>query len=320
MTNSKFLLTSLLLVGLLFTTTGATCMPRRAVTETKLPTVFQTPPDITQLAEAINRTKAIQQLQSNSVTIRAQDIPTLTANMVWERPRRFRLTGGVSRLTGTDFDLGSNEEVFWMATRHGPSPSLYFARHDQFATQIDRQVLPVSPDWLVEAMGIVEIDPYAIVQTPQQRTDGMWEIETTTQSQIGQYRRTLVVDPTHALVRQVILRDPSGRLLASSTLSDHQYYSMIQTALPQKVKVQLVPTGGPPLILDIDIGSYAINDTQGNDPNRWTIPNPAGYTVHDLVQLNNGMSNASQPPQYQPPTPTYPQAAYRGVTEWEDYR
>ncbi len=84
--------------------------------------------------------------------------------------------------------------------------------------------------------------------------------------------------------------------------------------------MQLVPTGGPPLILDIDIGFYTINDTQGQDPDRWTIPNPAGYTVHDLVQMNNGGQNAVQPPQYQPPAPAYPQAAYRTIDGWDNYR
>ncbi len=230
------MLQSFWLILFLMVTTGATCMPRKPFNENKLQPVFTSVPDTTQLIEAINRTRAIQQLQSTSVTIRIPDLPTLSAKMAWERPRRFRMTGGVSKLTGTDFDLGSNEELFWMATRHGPSPSLYFARHDQFASQMDRQVLPVSPDWLVEAMGIIEIDPYSIIQTPQQRTDGMWEIETTVPSQLGQYRRTLVVDPTYALVRQVILRDPSGRLLASSTQSNHVKDPIAQVRCPIKSK------------------------------------------------------------------------------------
>ncbi len=105
--------------------------------------------------------------------------------MVWERPRRFRMTGGVSRMTGTEFDLGSNDELFWMATRHGPSPTLYYARHDEFAVQMDRQILPVSPEWLVEAMGIVELDPGTLLGTPRTGADGLVEIESTVASPLA---------------------------------------------------------------------------------------------------------------------------------------
>jgi hypothetical protein len=172
------------------------------------------------------------------------------------------MTGGLSRLTGTDFDLGSNDDLFWMATRHGPSPTLYFARHDQFESQMNRQVLPVSPDWLVEAMGIVELDPATVTETPNMRADGMLEVQSLINSQIGSYRRTLVVDPKYATVRQVILRDPSGRMLATSTLSNHQHYPALQVSLPHRVQVQLMPVGAEPLDLDVVISFYSLNDNQ----------------------------------------------------------
>jgi hypothetical protein len=300
-------------LSLLFCTTGATCIPKRPISEFQPPQVFSAPPDIVQIAEVINRNRAIQQLESNAVTVRLPDLPALTARMIWERPRRFRMTGGLSRITGTDFDLGSNDEMFWMATRHGPSPSLYYARHDQFAMQLERQILPVSPEWLIEALGIVELDPATVIGTPAIRADGMMEVESTMVSPIGHYRRTLIVDPKSAIVRQVLLRDPSGRLLATSTLSNHRYYSSIQTSLPQQIQAQLIPTGGPPMNLQVDIGFYTINNNQGQDPERWTPPNTAGYSLIDLVQLNSGQPLSMRVPEYQPAAPGFPQVSYRGV-------
>lgn len=306
-----------LLLGL-WMTAGATCHQKRALTEFQPPEVFRAPPDIQQLAEVINRNRSIQQLESNAVTVRTPGIPTLSARILWERPRRFRMTGGLSRLTGTDFDLGSNDDLFWMATRHGPSPTLYFARHDQFDSQMNRQVLPVSPDWLVEAMGIVELDPATVTETPNMRADGMLEVQSLINSQIGSYRRTLVIDPKYATVRQVILRDPSGRMLATSTLSNHQHYPALQVSLPHRVQVQLMPVGAEPLDLDVVVSFYSLNDNQGTDPQRWTIPDTAGYTVVDLVQINASHSNQLPPsaiqfPQYQQAQPPVPKTSYRGV-------
>lgn len=302
------------LMGLVFTTGGATCVPKRPISEFQPPNVFTAPPDIQQIAEVLNRSRAIQQLQSNAVTIRVPGAPVLSARMVWERPRRFRMTGGVSLVTGTVFDLGSNDEVFWMATRHGPSPTLYYARHDQFATQMERQILPVSPEWLIEALGIIELDPSTVIGTPSIQADGQMEIESTLASPIGQYRRTITVDPKSAVVRRVLLRDPTGRLLATSILSDHEYYSAIRSSLPRRIQAQLIPTGSSPMDLRIDVGSYSLNNNQGQDPERWTPPNSAGYTVYDLVQLNGGQPLSVRSPEYQPAALGVPQVSYRGVS------
>jgi len=315
----KFRVSVCILLGF-WMTAGATCYQKRTVTDFQPPEVFRTLPDVQQLAEVINRNRGIQQLESNAVSVRTPGIPTLSSRILWERPRRFRMTGGLSRLTGTDFDLGSNDDMFWMATRHGPSPTLYFARHDQFESQMNRQVLPVSPDWLIEAMGIVELDPALVVQTPTTRSDGMLEVESLMNSQIGAYRRTLVIDPKFATVRQVILRDPSGRMLATSTLSNHQHYPALQVSLPHHVQVQLLPVGAEPLDLDVVISFYTLNDNQGTDPDRWTVPNTAGYTVIDLVQMNANQANALPPsavqfPQYQYAQPPVPKTSYRGVGE-----
>ncbi len=303
-----------------FVSSGATCIPRRSLNEFQPPVLFQSPPDLVQLTEAINRTRTVHQLQSNAVTVRIPNIPTLAAKIVWERPRRFRMTGGLSRMTGTDFDIGSNDDMFWMASRHGNPPSLYYAHHDQFATQIDRQILPVSPEWLIEAMGIIEIDPTTVIGTPRSLADGLIEIESTIPSPIGQYRRTLHIDPKLGLVRQILLRDPSGRLLGSSLLSNHQFYQAIQASLPHKAKIQLIPSGSPPMSLEVDIGFYTVNDNQGDDPERWTAPSPAGYTLVDLVQLNGGQPNAIRPPEYQPAPFAVPQTSYRGVMGMDSLR
>jgi hypothetical protein len=310
-------LTTLATVALLFVSSGATCIPKRPISAFAPPTLFQGAPDVQQLLEAINRSRAIVQLQSNAVTIDAEGIPKLSAKMVWERPKRFRMTGGLSSLTGTEFDLGSNDEYFWMSTRRGPSPTVFYARHDQFAAQVDRQILPVSPEWLIEALGVVELDPNTIIGTPHALADGQIEIKSTMESPIGPYRRTIVVDPKSAVIRRVMLQDPSERLIATSSLSNHQYYSSVQVSLPRNVQAQLIPIGGPPIDLTLDVGYYTINDNQGQDPARWAFPDTRGYQAFDLAQRNAGNPFPVRPPEYQPAMPGIPNVSYRGVTGME---
>lgn len=302
----------LLVVTILFSSSGATCIRRNTASDFQTPLLFQSPPSIQQLADAINRTKGIQQLQSTSVSVRMAGIPSLKAHMAWERPSNFRLRGGITSWTGTDLDLGSNAESFWMAVRQGPVPSLYYASHAMFDQQLNRQQLPVSPLWLVEAMGVIEFDPFALTSQPQTRSDGMLELTTTVPSAAGSFIRTLVVDPKYGTVKQVVLRDPTGRLLASSLMSNHKYYDSVQCSLPHLMQIQLVPSGGPPLDLAVEVGFYGVNSLEGNDPTRFTMPDARGYQAIDLIQLNLGNASANIPPSPQPVQMMQPTANYRG--------
>ncbi len=325
--KSLGLCTRLLFLGLMvLCSTGATCIRRRPIQEFTPPVAFDSAPTLEQLCQVVNRSQRIQQLQSNAVTIRAPEVPPLTATMAWQRQRSFRVRAGVSRLTGNDMDLGSNDQVFWMATRHGPAPQLYYAQHEQFDAQLSRQILPVSPLWLVEAMGVIEIDPYSVLGAPQMRADGMLEIQTAQASPAGQYLRTIVIEPKYGYVRQVLLRDPSGRLLANANLSDHEYYESVEYSLPRKIQVQLTPSGGPPINLELEVGYYAINSLEGNDPDRFTMPDFRGYQAIDLARVNGmslgplPMDSGTVPAAYVPnpypnnvaPSNGYPATSYRG--------
>jgi hypothetical protein len=176
-------------------------------------------------------------------------------------------------------------------------------------------MLPVSPMWLVEALGVIALDPYQMIQAPVTRADGMLEITTKVESPIGIYLRTLVVDPQFAFTKQIFLRDPSGRLVAIAQQSKHEYYASVQTSLPHQIKVQLIPALDPPIELDVTIDSYVVNGMTGAPSSQFTFPNTNGYSVTNLIDLNNGMSSGAAPPQVAPPQP-YPRSTYRGVP-WE---
>ena len=149
-------------------------MPRRSIPEFQPKPIFTSDPTREQLADVINRSRNVQSLQSNSVTVNVNNERTINTNLTWAREKRFRMTASVAGVAGVD--IGSNDEVFWMAIRGGLTKEMYYARHVEFESQIERPVLPVSPIWLIQAMGICEIDLYRLVQEPVRRADGMIEL------------------------------------------------------------------------------------------------------------------------------------------------
>ncbi len=290
-------------------------MPKRTIPEFQPQPLFTTTPSTDQIIEALNRSRAIESLQSNFVTVNPNKMRNLDATLVWQRERRFKMAGGISRMLGNNFEVGSNDNWFWMAIRDGMNPQLYFAQHAEFDAQANRRILPVSPLWIVEAMGVIAVDPYQLMGQPVARPDGMLELNSMVPAPTGTYTRTLVVDPKYGFSRQVILRDPTGRLVATANQLEHQYYPSISMALPHHVIIQLTPALDPPTEIDIKVGQYAINLLDTNQTNGYDLPNPAGYEVVNLVQFNQGVPQAVTPVQVTPPNAS-PDTNYRGVA-WD---
>jgi len=284
-------------------------MPRRSIPEFQPKPLFTSAPTLNQLTEAINRSRNVQSLQSNSVTVNVNNERTINTNVTWAREKRFRMTASVAGVAGVD--IGSNDDEFWMTIRAGLTKDMFYARHIEFDSQPNRPVLPVSPVWLIQAMGVCDIDIIKVIQDPVTRADSMVELTTQEPSPIGIFTRTLVVDPKFGYSRQVFLRDPSGRLVANATQSKHEYYSSIQSCLPHLVKVQLMPAGSDVLELEISIASYVVNSLAADNMTQFQLPSTNGYKVINLGQIG---PQAITPQQVAPPQAGYPQNSFRGVS------
>jgi len=300
----------------LFCATGATCIPKRQLNEFKPVPMFTTPPTLQQLAEALNRTSLVQSLQSNSVSVRVNNETTLNSTLTWMRERNFRMTASVAGFRG--LDLGSNQEAFWMTIRIGMTPNLFYATHNDFDSQTVRRILPVSPLWLIEALGVTSFDPSTLTQEPVAQADGMIQLTTSVQSAIGPFQRIQVVDPKYGFTRQVFLKDPTGRLVAQAQQSNHEFYSEIQASLPHQVKIQLIPVMDPPIELDISIGSYVLNGMSGNNGSQFAFPNTNGFQLINIAEPLGGTSNSplpvAPPPVAVPMNPSY-HSSLRGVPQ-----
>ncbi|MGH7127554.1 MAG: hypothetical protein ACREIV_03230, partial [Planctomycetaceae bacterium] len=81
----------------------------------------------------------------------------LDAQIAVEAPRNFRLRA--RSFAGDEADFGSNSERFWFWIRHTRPKRVFTARHEEADRAIARLPIPLRPDWLMEVLGVVPIDP-----------------------------------------------------------------------------------------------------------------------------------------------------------------
>lgn len=281
-----------------FVSGGATCAKRRPVAEFALPVAFTQTPTLQQLIDHTNRSLAIQRIESNTLTITSPGLTgQLNGNLQWERPHNFNLQAYMgSRVLGTVLAAGSNRDIFWLQSQMPPPPTLYYARHDEFEAQLGpRRILPVSPLWLREALGIVEFDPTFEHEGPLVRSDNKLEVRSLIPSPRGPYHRVVIFSPNTLAVEETRLYDQSRKLVASAQQSEHEYFSAIPASLPHKVIVELIPDDGNTLSFTIDIGFYLLNQTANAQSNAFTLPDPTGLSTVDLVQANAQMGQPTVP-------------------------
>jgi hypothetical protein len=266
--------------------------------------VFQTHPTLEQIIDYVNSgTSRVQQLQTTGAQLSSDGMMvSLRANIALERPKRFRLQAG---LTGPEIDIGSNEEVFWFWAKRGDPAAIYFCRHDQFQYAAAQQILPVQPDWIAEALGLVYFDPTLDHRGPFPRGADQLEIHTIIPTREGNLTKITVLDAQHAWVLQQQIYDSQRQLIASAIASQHRYDPIAGVSLPRQVDIQLPPAQ---LSFRIQVSDYLVNQLNGNPQQLWAMPQIEGYPLVDLAGPNAFPSDP-RPANYPSPPMQYPSSA-----------
>ncbi len=247
------------------------------------PRVLPTAPTLNQVIDAVQRqTVSVQSLRTDDATLQLPGAPPLRATLVLERPRRLRLQGG-TLITGAELDVGINDELFWLWMRQNPDPYIYFCRHEQFCDSAARNLLPVEPQWLLSALGLVTFDPEGEHAGPYTGPKGTLEIRSRQQSACGPLYRVVVIDAASALVLQQHLYNEQGLRLASAVASGHRRDPASGVWLPGKVEIS---APGTQLNLSIDLGHVRVNEPIALANQPWTMPSVPGWTPLDLADPN----------------------------------
>lgn len=278
------------------------------------PTVLTAAPSLADVTAAVNRTSSIRQLASNaaSVDVTSQPgIPTLNATINLQRDRQFRLQAKLPIVLGSGLDMGSNDQVFWFEVPEGMKQVLYYAGHEAYAQQLNRAILPVDPTFVMDALGLAQIDPATVIAGPVVRADGKLEIRSNIASPSGSYQRVYMIDADAGYVTDQFVYSPSGQLIAYASASNPRFYEAEQCVLPHSVELTLTPAVGPPISMRIDVGMYVTNQLLSNDPSLFVMPQSASKAV-DLTTLSVPANIA--PASYQQAGPIGP-LPYRGLVE-----
>jgi hypothetical protein len=280
------------------------------------PEVLGESPRLDEVIHVINNnTDRVAQLQTENATLKVPGIPTLRANLAFERPRNFRLRAELFQFTGQELDLGSNDELFWFWVRRDVQPAVYFARHDQFAVSPARQLVPVEPTRLAEALGLVRLDPQGRHQGPIPSGSQQFEIRSNLPSPRGDLLRVLKIDDKYGWILEQQLFDANGELLLSATADKHRYYRQDQVSLPHHVRVQVTPGRPTQMAFDVEISSYFINRLYGESTNLWTLPQIDGYRLVDIGRPDFRFPSPNEAAGDSPPTrpATYGPSGYQPV-------
>ena len=284
----------LLIAGLLFCTTGASCTRTMrspfAAWQPPAPQVLMTGSSLEQVIAAVNANAArIQSIQTNNASITVPGmpgIPLLGGKIAAQRPGRFHLVAGTA-LTGDEVDMGSNDDHFWFWVKRNEPPAMFYARHDQFAGSAAQQLMPIEPQWLLDAIGFAEFRPGDVHNGPRPLGNGKVEIDSVMQTRTGQLTKRTVVDATRALVLEQHVYDARGTLVASAVAKKHRYYEKLNINLPEDVTIRIPASD---LSLSIAMGSVEVN-TLGENPQLWAMPSKPGTPLTDLgaTQANAAM-------------------------------
>ena len=235
---------------------GASCPRRLASPGDISPAIFAQPPSGAEIVAAINANGSqVQRLQAHGAKLNVPNAPALKTSLALERPMRFRMRAGLG-LTGTELDLGSNEELFWLWAKRNEPAGIFFARHGEFSHSAANRVLPIPPQWLIETLGIVQVDPTSRIDGPYIRGAGRLEIRATTDSPNGVLTKVFVVDERSGVLLEQHVYDGAGQLLASAIQSNHTYDSNFNVTLPRQIDIQLPPAQ---MAFSLSVDNYTIN-------------------------------------------------------------
>jgi hypothetical protein len=220
-------------------------------------------------------------LEADAVQLTAPGAPSLKASLALELPRRLRLRGDF--LMSREIDIGSNDDVFWIWAKSGVRALLY-ARHDEYGQSAMSRVLPVDPQWLIEALGIVSFDPAGQHAGPYAHGPDQMELHSQFLSATGErLTRVTVIHAVYGWVTEQQIRNEAGQVLAEARASRHRYYPEVDATLPDVVDVQIGPGTPSQMNFRVDIGGYRVNTLSAPPQDLWVMPTVEGYPHLNLA-------------------------------------
>ncbi|RLS28746.1 MAG: hypothetical protein DWH79_12910 [Planctomycetota bacterium] len=293
----------LLLVVAAVASSGAACpqaLRGYQVGVMPLPRALPPQPTLEQVISTVHdNTRRVRSYMAPQAVLAVPGVPRLSAQVACEPPRRFRLRAQTA-ITGSELDIGSNDELFWLWIRRHEPPVTLFCRHDNYAQSAARKLIPLRAEWMPELLGLVSFRPEDRHDGPYQLPDGRLEIRTRTTSPDGEMAKSTIVDGTTGLVLEQHLFTAAGDRLASVRTSRHRVDPPSGAALPRLVEVSW-PTSG--IEFQLELSSITTNMPPSDPGQLWQMPAYEGYQPIDLADPAVVITAPGETPGQQPTQP-----------------
>jgi hypothetical protein len=274
----------------------------------KYPTVLPPEPTLEQVTGAVNQnSRAVQSLMTDNAKLSGSQFPTsLDCTVAYRRENQLRVTGGTP-LTGQEFDFGSNPELFWLWIKRNQQKATYFCRHEEYRHCPTHEVLPLNPNWLQSALGLVMFSPHERHEGPFRTDDNRWIVRSRMPTPQGEYVKITTIHPRTACVLRQDIYDARQRALAHIDIKEHHRDAVNDLVISQVVDLKM-PTAGVELTLQL--GSPTINPPTGIASSSFEMPLFSGYDLVNVCDPNLCPApNGASPGVYQSPGPSEIQLA-----------
>jgi hypothetical protein len=267
-------------ISVLASASGASCRSIADQYTMASPRLLPEPATLDDVVRVVNEnTYRVRSLHTADAQISVPMTPTLQATIALDRPQRFRLRAETS-LTGAEVDLGSNDELFWFWVRRNQPRATYFCRHDQFAASPIRQIIPVEPQWLVEAFGLTWFDPQEQHEGPLPAGEGRLRVRTTRRNSLGQaLTKITVLDSARGWILEQHLFDEQGQRIATALTSEHRRDLLHDVVLPRQLEIHWPAAQAT---MTIQVGAWDVNTLADDSRQLWVMPEYPGFPPVDL--------------------------------------
>ena len=270
-------------------------------------------PTLEQITSAVNRnSQTIRNFTTENASIHIPGVAfPLHSRLTFERPKRLRIQGALSSLGSQEFDFGSNDELFWLWTRKGTG-EMWYCRHDLYPVSPVRSAVPIDPDWLIEALGMVEFKPADQHFGPTKMSDGNWEIVSHCQTPSGEFIKRTVIDSKVGWVKRQELYTPQNEMVAMAEVAESRFDRSTGIYYVKRVSVQCQGMEGK---MTIDLGSPIFNTSAAFASTMFAMPTYDGYRAVDLCAPEFMQQRGVVMPPISAPTPTAIPTSMQSVPE-----
>ncbi len=204
---------------------------------------------------------------------------TLSAILAVQAPRRLRLIA-TNSFGNNEFDLGSNDQRFWFWIRRAKPNYIVTVSYDDLPKVADQLQMPFQPEWFMEALGVVQLDPknFSVEREPKKRR----QVRLVSQTQTLQgrpVRKVITVDLCRGVIREHALYDTNGQLLAKAAFSDYRRDPLTNVWLPHVIQLYAPPAG---MQLTLRLGQIEVNPV-GIASKTWELPTYPNSKIVDLA-------------------------------------